>query len=273
MTLFHPHPALHALVFDSGVGGLSVSQDMRVRLPNLRQTYLADDAFRPYGEKTETQISDRLPALLAPLCALLQPDIVVIACNTASTTALPAVRAVIDVPVVGVVPAIKPAASASRVRRMAVLGTPGTVRRRYVDDLIARHAADCDVRLKGSVALVEQAERKLRGDAVDMQIIAGEIAPLFAGDQIDAVVLACTHFPLLLMELIATAPYPVDWVDSGDAIARRVDSLLLKNPSPKACPPAHQTAFTTAPQVSPAQARTFAAYGFMHTIALKGAPT
>jgi glutamate racemase len=273
VTLFHPIPALHALVFDSGVGGLSVSRDMRTRRPDLRQTYLADDAFRPYGEKTETQISDRLPALLAPLCAVLQPDIVVIACNTASTTALPAVRAVLDVPVVGVVPAIKPAAAASHARRIAVLGTPGTVRRRYVDELIERHAADCEVRLKGSVALVEQAERKLRGDPVDRQIIAREIAPLFDGDPIDAIVLACTHFPLLRDELMAAAPYPVDWIDSGDAIARRVDSLLPKNLSPKACPPAHQTAFTTAPQVSAAQARTFAAYGFVQTIALKGAPT
>lgn len=273
MTLFHPTPALHALVFDSGVGGLSVSRDVRARRPDLRQTYLADDAFRPYGEKTERQISNRLPALLAPLCTLLQPDIVVIACNTASTTALPAVRAVLDVPVVGVVPAIKPAAAASRVRRIAVLGTPGTVRRRYVDDLIERHAVDCDVRLKGSVVLVEQAERKLRGDAVDMRIIAREISSLFDGEPIDAVVLACTHFPLLREELTAAAPYPVDWVDSGDAIARRVDSLLVKNPSPKACPPFHQTAFTTAPRVTAAQARTFAGYGFVHTIALKGAPT
>jgi glutamate racemase len=260
-------------VFDSGVGGLSVSRDMRVRLPDLRQSYLADDTFRPYGEKTEAQIRARLPDLLAPLCDVLRPDIVVIACNTASTAALPAVRTVLDVPVVGVVPAIKPAAATSKERRIAVLGTPGTVRRAYVDDLIERYAADCDVRLKGSLALVEQAERKLRGEAVDMAIIAAETAPLFQGDPIDAVVLACTHFPLLRDELAQAAPYPLDWIDSGDAIARRVESLLGKQTTPKGRPPFHQTAFSTAPAITPAQRRTFAAYGFSHYASLKGAPT
>lgn len=245
---------------------------MRARLPNLRQSYLADDAFRPYGEKTEAQISARLPGLLAPLCDMLRPDIVVIACNTASTAALPAIRAVLDVPVVGVVPAIKPAAAASRVRRIAVLGTPGTVRRRYVDDLIERYAADCEVRLKGSLVLVEQAERKLRGDAVDIHCIAAEIAPLFKGDPIDAVVLACTHFPLLRDELAQAAPYPVDWVDSGDAIARRVESLLSKQSAPKGPPPLQQTAFSSGQFITPAQSRTFASYGFLQCVTLKGTP-
>jgi glutamate racemase len=272
VTLLRSHPALHALVFDSGVGGLSVSRDMRARLPNLRQSYLADDAFRPYGEKTEAQLRARLPALLAPLCDVLRPDIVVIACNTASTTALPAIRAELDVPVVGVVPAIKPAAEISRARRIAVLGTPGTVRRRYVDELIERYAGDCEVRLKGSVALVEQAERKLRGDAVDRDVISAEIAPLFEGAPIDVVVLACTHFPLLREELTAAAPYPVDWIDSGDAIARRVESLLAKTPDPRAEPPAQQTAFSTNPKLTAAQRWTFSAYGFSRSIALKGAP-
>lgn len=245
---------------------------MRVRLPDLHQTYLADDAFRPYGEKTEAQIRARLPALLAPICDMLQPDIVVIACNTASTTALPAVRAVLDVPVVGVVPAIKPAAAGSTLRRIAVLGTPGTVRRRYVDDLIAQHAGGCDVRLKGSVALVEQAERKLRGDPVDRDCIAAEIAPLFRGAPIDAVVLACTHFPLLRDELMEAAPYAVDWVDSGDAIARRVESLLAKQMTPKAAPPAAQMAFSTGLSISDAKRQTFRSYGFTRCVTLMGVP-
>lgn len=241
-------------------------------MPDLQQSYLADDAFRPYGEKTEAQIRARLPALLAPLCDMLQPDIVVIACNTASTTALPAIRAVLNVPVVGVVPAIKPAAAASRARRIAVLGTPGTVRRRYVDDLIERYASDCEVRLKGSLALVEQAERKLRGDPVDMGTISAEIAPLFQGPPIDAVVLACTHFPLLRDELSAAAPYPVDWIDSGDAIARRVEHLLGDHSEPKAAPPAQQTAFSTGLTITTPQRETFLSYGFDHAVALKSAP-
>jgi len=264
--------APHALVFDSGVGGLSVSRAMREHLPNLHQSYLADDAFRPYGEKSEAQIRERLPGLLVPLCDVLKPDIVVIACNTASTTALPAIRAAIDVPVVGVVPAIKPAAENSAMRRIAVLGTPGTVSRRYVDDLIDRYAEGCEVRLQGSTALVEQAERKLRGEAVDSGRIAAEIAPMFAGAPIDIVVLACTHFPLLREELSAAAPYAVDWIDSGDAIARRVDSLLKKPEDTQGEPPQWQTAFSTGREITPAQRRTFSAYGFSRTVTLMGAP-
>lgn len=262
--------APHALVFDSGVGGLSVSRAMREHLPNLHQSYLADDAFRPYGEKSEAQIRGRLPGLLVPLCDVLKPDIVVIACNTASTTALPAIRAAIDVPVVGVVPAIKPAAENSAKRRIAVLGTPGTVSRRYVDDLIDRYAEGCEVRLQGSTALVEQAERKLRGETVDRSGIAAEIAPMFTGAPIDIVVLACTHFPLLREELSAAAPYAVDWIDSGDAIARRVDSLLGQSVAPRAAPPHPPTAFSTATEITTAQRATFAEYGFPHCVPLLG---
>ena len=159
MAMSDPRPDTrpHILLMDSGVGGLSVSAEIRRRLPDAAQSYLADDAFRPYGDKTEAQIRARLPGLLVPVVEMLRPDAVVIACNTASTTALPFVRAALDVPVVGVVPAIKPAAALSRTKTIAVLGTPGTVRRSYVDALIDQFADGCHVRLKGSVALVAEA--------------------------------------------------------------------------------------------------------------------
>ena len=238
-------------------------------MPTLAQSYLADDAFRPYGEKSESQLRARLPGLLAPVVDMLRPDLVVVACNTASTTALPVIRAALCVPVVGVVPAIKPAAKLSRTKTIAVLGTPGTVRRAYVDQLIDRFADGCLVRLAGSVALVEQAERKLAGHAVDPDVLRAEIAPIFRGRDgadVDAVVLACTHFPLLVDELRGVTRQSVAWVDSGEAIARRVESLLPSKG--RARPPTQDTAFSVGGAVDAARARAFAAYGFSRLVPL-----
>lgn len=260
----------HALVFDSGVGGLSVVADMRARMPNLHQSYVADDAFRPYGDKSERQLRARLPGLLASLTTMLDPDVVVIACNTASTTALGEIRAALSVPVIGVVPAIKPAARESRTRTIGVLGTPGTVRRKYVDRLIADFAADCHVVLRGSTLLVAQAEAKLAGKAVDMDVITAELAPLFSGRHgadVDAVVLACTHFPLLADELRAASRQSVRWIDSGAAIARRVESVL-KNITPRTAPARPETAFLIGPNTDPARAQAFTDYGFRRTVGL-----
>lgn len=272
MTLKTSYPVPHALVFDSGVGGLSISAEIRTLLPVLHQSYLADDLFRPYGEKTERELHARLPDLLVPVCDVLKPDILVIACNTASTTALPVVRAALDIPVVGVVPAIKPAAALSQTRSIAVLGTPGTVRRTYVDALIDRFAADCAVRLQGSVALVEEAEAKVSGRAVDLDRIRAEIAPIFAGKtgaEIDAVVLACTHFPLLHEELRSVAPHSVNWVDSGEGVARRLATLLDNVDVPKGCPPRHATAFLTGSDDNSARRAAFGEYGFIRTVSLQ----
>ena len=149
----------HVLVFDSGVGGLSVVAEIRKRQPDLFLSYIADDEFRPYGNKSEAALQARLPGLLKTLCLMLDPDAVVIACNTASTTALQHIRDKLSIPVIGVVPAIKPAAETSRMGTIGVLGTPGTIRRRYVNDLILDFASDCEVVLQGSTRLVEQAER------------------------------------------------------------------------------------------------------------------
>ncbi|MEM9599708.1 MAG: glutamate racemase [Pseudomonadota bacterium] len=263
--------APHALIFDSGVGGLSIAQQISRTLPQVHQSYLADDAYRPYGEKTEKALRRRLPDLLVPVCDMLRPDIVVIACNTASTTALPAIRASIDIPVVGVVPAIKPAAALSQTRSIAVLGTPGTVRRAYVDELIAAHAADCHVRLSGSLALVEQAERKLSDRPVDLDVLRHEIASLFAAASdppIDSVVLACTHFPLLRDELEQVAPHPVAWIDSGEAVARRVADLLERTSQYTGEALARNTAFLTGPNHDEARAATFTEYGFPAIVSL-----
>ena len=256
-----------ALIFDSGVGGLSVVADIRRRLPALSLDYAADDAFRPYGDKTPAQLRARLPGLLATLVDMLRPDIAVIACNTASTTALADIRAAVTVPVVGVVPAVKPAASSTQTGAIAVLGTPATVQQAYVNELIEDFAGHTHVRLLGSTALVAMAEAKLEGRAPDLAALRAEIAPLFeGGTDIDTVVLACTHFPLLREDLRAASPRPVQWIDSGDAIARRVQSLLGDVEPDTARP---DTAFLIGPNASPARARAFADYGFTRAIGLE----
>jgi glutamate racemase len=218
----------HIVMLDSGVGGLSVLDDVRSALPAIDISYVADSAGFPYGTKTEMEVATRVCALLGRLTERLRPDLIVIACNTASTIALAHARAVLDVPVVGTVPAIKPAAEASRSRVIGVLGTLATVRQPYVNRLSADHAADCTVLRHGSARLVELAEAQLRGAVITAADVAPELAGLLAqpgGDKMDVVALACTHFPLLEAPLRAAAPQ-LAFVDGGPGIARRVAHLL-----------------------------------------------
>ena len=218
----------HVLMLDSGVGGLSVLDDVRAALPAIDISYVADSAGFPYGTKTEMEVATRVCALLGRLTERLSPDLIVIACNTASTIALAHARAVLDVPVVGTVPAIKPAAEQSRTRVIGVLGTQATVRQPYVDKLSADHASDCTVLRYGSPRLVELAEAHLRGE----RVTAADVAPCLSGltdqpggDRLDVVALACTHFPLLEQQLHEAAPQ-LRFVDGGPGIARRVAYLL-----------------------------------------------
>src|SRR5262245_9470192 len=188
------------LFFDSGVGGLSVLGPTRKLLPNASIVYAADSAGFPYGKRTEAELAARVPALLGRLVERYHPRLAVIACNTASTIALDHVRAALDIPVVGTVPAIKPAAELSKGRVIGVLGTEATVRQPYVDDLAARFASDCTVIRHGSAELVDLAEAKLAGGDIPIQAIHDAIAPMIRqpdGEKIDVMVLACTHFPLL----------------------------------------------------------------------------
>jgi glutamate racemase len=238
-----------AVVFDSGVGGLSVFDCIAAALPGLGLLYVADNAYFPYGTKEEAALVARARDLLTELNERLHPDLIVIACNTASTVALPALRDALSVPIVGTVPAIKPAAQASASRVIGLLGTPGTVRRQYTQALIDEFAPDCTVLRHGSTELVELAEQKLRGEAIAPAAIAHALAGLFdqpGGERIDTVVLACTHFPLLAKELAASVPRQLRWIDSGTAIARRVASLLGGAAAMTATdqPPRHRAIFT-----------------------------
>ena len=222
------------LLFDSGVGGLSVLAPVRAALPSASFVYVADNAGFPYGTKSEAEIAARVPALLGRLVERYRPGLVVIACNTASTIALGPVRAALDVPVVGTVPAIKPAAALSATRAIGVLGTAATVRQPYVDALATEFASDCLVLRHGSARLVEFAEAKLRGRATPTADYAAELHGLLGqpgGSDVDTVVLACTHFPLIAAELTAAAAltagaHPLSFVAGGTGIARRVAYLL-----------------------------------------------
>lgn len=213
------------LVFDSGVGGLSIAHGIWQQLPRARLLYLADNARFPYGDQQDQTVIERCVHLVQALLAEQPADMVVIGCNTASTLVLPALRAAIALPVVGVVPAIKPAAALSRNRRLGLLATPATVRRPYLDHLIAEFASDCHWVRVGSSALVQLVENSLGDGKVDMAHLASITEPLRTGG-VDTVVLGCTHFPLIQPALAATMTANVIWVDSGEAIARRVTSLM-----------------------------------------------
>ncbi|AQR74765.1 glutamate racemase [Sphingomonas sp. LM7] len=216
------------LFFDSGVGGLSVLAPAAALLPQAPLVYVADSAGFPYGTRSEAEIAARVPALLGRLAERYDPRLIVIACNTASTIALQHVRAALDIPIVGTVPAIKPAAEASRTRVIGVLGTAATVRQPYVDDLAARFAADCVVLRHGSAELVEMAEAALGGDRPSVEEIRAALAGLTGqdrGEDIDVIVNACTHFPLLADELVAATGGRIHFVDGGPGIARRIAHL------------------------------------------------
>ena len=256
------------LMFDSGVGGLSILAPTRLLLPQASYVYAADNGGFPYGVRSEAEIAARVPALLGRLVERYHPRLVVIACNTASTIALAAVRAALDLPVVGTVPAIKPAAARSISRAIGVLGTDATVRQPYVDDLSARFAADCTVLRHGSALLVELAEAKLRGEAADPARYRAVLDGLLGqpgGERIDTVVLACTHFPLVAAELAAAAPRPLSFVDGGPGIARRVAFLTGGQEWPAA--PKGEAVFTAPRVISEALRAGLAARG-LDTIAM-----
>lgn len=220
------------LVFDSGLGGLSVLREVVRARPDAHYVYVADDAFFPYGHHSEAALIARVVPLMGELIAAHRPNLIVIACNTASTLVLSQLRAAFSVPFVGTVPAIKPACAQSKTKRVSVLGTKATVQREYTRALIRDFAGGCEVTLVGAPELAALAEAALHGGSVADSAIAAEIAPCFVGDaadsadRTDAIVLACTHYPLLLDRLTRLAPWPVAWIDPAPAIARRVVELL-----------------------------------------------
>lgn len=223
-------PSQHPiLIFDSGLGGLTVYREVRQALPHASITYLADAAGFPYGERAEAEVAARVMHVIQQAVRDNAPSAIVIACNTASTLVLPQLRSRFSMPIVGTVPAIKPAVAASVTRHIAVLATPGTAARDYTRQLIADHAGDCLVTLVASSQLAALAESAMMGENADNAAIAAEIAPCFVereSRRTDTVVLACTHYPLLLDRLEKLAPWPVQWIDPAPAIARQTARVL-----------------------------------------------
>ncbi len=217
------------LVFDSGLGGLTVLSELVKALPFAQYVYAADDAAFPYGALDDARLVARVVAVLERLIAREAPDLVVVACNTASTLALPALRARFPLPFVGTVPAVKPAVAATRSGLVSVLATPGTIRREHTKAMIDAFAGGAEVTLVGSPKLAGYAEAELRGEPVEDGMIMAEIAPCFVerdARRTDAVALACTHFPLLSARFAALSPWPVRWLDPSPAVARRVAALV-----------------------------------------------
>lgn len=243
----------NVLVLDSGVGGLSICRSVLQLCPQLHIRYVADDAAFPYGTKDESFLIERLSDLIAKCHAQFSFDLVILACNTASTLVLPTLRKRFDVPFVGVVPAIKPAVLLSKTKAIGLLATPGTVSREYTDALVRDFAEGCTVLKVGSNALVEQAELLLSGESVDVDVLRRALDPFVDSfDEVDTIVLGCTHFPFLRAYLEPIMP-GVAWVDSGDAIARRVRDLIegaQKSRGAHCAREKHQILFTGNPPVS-----------------------
>ncbi|WP_395333843.1 glutamate racemase [Novosphingobium sp. BL-8H] len=262
LTAHQVDPAAPILVFDSGVGGLTVLAALRDVLPQAPVIYAADTAGLPYGTKTEAQIAARVAGLLGRMTERFAPRLVCIACNTASTIALGMVREVLEVPIVGTVPAIKPAAAMTRTGTIGLLGTQATIRQAYVDRLEQEFAADKRLLRHGAPELVEAAEAKLRGEAVDPAAIrraAQALRSMPGGADIDTVVLACTHFPLLEEELAEAFGPGVSFVHGAQGIARQIARLTDGQPYTRRAP--DRALFTGPADQATAYAAALADYG------------
>jgi len=254
------------LVFDSGVGGLTVLGPIRQARPDAHYVYLGDTACFPYGELPEQTLIDRVTTVITTAAERFKPDLIVIACHTASTLVLPELRARLAIPIIGTVPAIKPAAEQSKSKLITVLATEGTVKRDYTAGLIRDYAGDCEVTLVSAHYLAGYAEAVLRGEKIDDAAILKEITPAFvtkSGRTTDCIVLACTHYPLLLDGFERLAPWPVTWIDPAPAIARRVVQLLGEAAMDAITPEAGIALLTQNSSWTPALKRAFADFGLV----------
>lgn len=252
----------NVLIFDSGIGGISVLQALYALMPEQNYSYCADNAMLPYGNKPDKLLKARIVPLFQKLLEQSQADIAIIACNTASTLLLNTLRAHFDIPFVGVVPAIKPAAAISQTRKIALLATPATIQRSYIDDLQSQHGGDTELTRIACPELVNIAERKLLAHSIDhneLKKIITNISQDFEIKEIDCVILGCTHFPLIQEELKQYWPRNVSWLDSGPAIAKRCQQLI--NPMPENIKAEQRQLFTTSNENADAMTRLLLPFG------------
>lgn len=254
------------LVFDSGIGGLTVLRELRVLMSERHIIYVADDAGFPYGDWPDGELADRMVGLFEKLLVRFHPDLVVIACNTLSTLVLPILRQKFDIPFVGTVPAIKPAAGRTRSGQISVLATPGTVKRDYTRNLIGEFASRVNVRLVGASRLAAMAEAYMLRQPIDEAIIKREIEDCFVdrlGARTDIIVLACTHYPFLTNVFRRLAPWPVDWLDPAEAIAKRAQFLAAGN-SAESSQIGDDIAVNTGSEAGTAMRRLLAGFGLRY---------
>ncbi|BFU60343.1 MULTISPECIES: glutamate racemase [Rodentibacter] len=216
------------LFFDSGVGGFSIYQEVRALFPDHHYLYCCDNEGFPYSEKSEQIIIERTLKICRHIHTKYPLDLIVIACNTASTVVLPTLRQYFSIPIVGTVPAIKPAAEISQTKHIGLLATKGTVKRGYIDKLIQQFAYDCNVERLGSTLLAEMAEKKLYGYPVNITELANELAPWQSMSDLDTLILGCTHFPLIRKEIQQCLPQVKFFMQPGRAIAQRIKHLLAR---------------------------------------------
>ncbi len=230
---------MSVLIFDSGVGGLSVLREARAVLTGHQFIYVGDDAGFPYGDWEEAPLLSRILSLFDTLMDHYNPDAVIVACNTASTLILPALRKQYDTPFIGIVPAIKPAAERTASGLISVLATPATVTRQHIQELIEEFGGDCSVNLIGATRLAGLAEDYMLGRPIDRAVLKEEITPCFidtSQGKTDIITLGCTHYPFLINEMRKLAPWPVDWLDPAEAVARRAQQLLYQQIKPSDTP-------------------------------------
>lgn len=223
---------MNLLIFDSGIGGLGVVAEIRRLQPAANITYLADNGFYPYGEKSDDVLIARILKVVGEGTELINPDAIVIACNTASTVALTHLRETYPKPFIGCVPPIKPAAAASRTRHIGLLATAATIRRPYLQDLVEKFAGDCTVHSFGTAILADLAEAKFRGHVINPAELAAAVEPLLSqpgADLIDSLALGCTHYTFLQPELVQLRPN-IQWFDPAGAVARQTSSVTCSLP-------------------------------------------
>ena len=220
-------------VFDSGIGGLSVLQHIRERLPNESLVYFADSGFAPYGEKSEAEIIERSLNIAA---FLLDQNIkaMVVACNTATAAAVATLRQKYpELIIVGIEPGLKPAALKSATKIVGVLATKSTLQSQKFKHLSDQLSQETGVQFisQACIGLVNQIEKGELHSAETMQLVRNYVTPLLAQGA-DMLVLGCTHYPFVkhLIKQLAdentNTPHSVQLIDTGEAVARQLQRLL-----------------------------------------------
>ena len=224
-------------IFDSGVGGISVLKHIHALLPHEDLIYLADSKYAPYGSKTPEEITTRCMILCDDL---LQKNVkaIVVACNTATAAAIDTLRDTFDIPIIGMEPAVKPAAEASKNGIIGVLATVGTLKSAQFAGLLEAYGRDVKVVTQACVGLVECIERGELESAETKALIRQYTSPLLA-EGADTIVLGCTHYPFVKHVIQEVVGDKITLIDTGAAVAKQLkrqleEKDLLSNSKEKA---------------------------------------